>query len=99
MKHKHYELIVAWAEGKQIQVRAHNLVWEDRENPLWAADREYRIKPEPIPDIVRHFYLDSHPFIGLRFYEWYNGLADKKSVIKCTFDGETKKLKSAEVLK
>ena len=46
MKHKHAELIKAWADGAQIQVKACNLVWEDREHPYWARDREYRIKPE-----------------------------------------------------
>ena len=46
MKHKHAELIKAWADGAQIQVKACNLVWDDRENPLWCTTREYRIKPE-----------------------------------------------------
>jgi hypothetical protein len=50
MKHKHYDLIVAWAEGKQIQVKAFNKIWDDRENPYWCPDREYRIKPEPKPE-------------------------------------------------
>jgi hypothetical protein len=45
MKHKHAEVIIAWANGAQIQVKAHKLAWEDRENPLWDTDSEYRIKP------------------------------------------------------
>ena len=53
MKHKHAELIKAWADGAEIQVKACNLVWEDRENPYWATDREYRIKPEEKQTVVR----------------------------------------------
>ena len=55
MKHKHAELIKAWADGAQIQVKAHKLTWEDRENPLWDADSEYRIKPEPDVRAFRAF--------------------------------------------
>jgi len=46
MKHKHYECIVAWAEGKQIQ-RYSNvfLNWFECAFPEWELDAEYRIKP------------------------------------------------------
>lgn len=53
MKHKHYDYIVAWAEGKQIQVRATKYQeWEDRPNSgtdeyPWYNAYEYRIKPTP----------------------------------------------------
>ncbi len=53
MKHKHAELIKAWADGAQIQVKAHKLAWEDRENPLWDMDSDYRIKPEEKQLVVR----------------------------------------------
>jgi hypothetical protein len=101
MKHKHYDCIVAWAEGKQIQVKAFNLTWDDRENPLWCLNREYRIKPEPKPDIVIRFYLESNSLVGHRFSEAYtdNDLINKHSCIMCTFDGETRTLKAVEVLK
>jgi hypothetical protein len=46
MKHKHAELIKAWADGAQIQVKDCNLVWDDREDPGWHPNREYRIKPK-----------------------------------------------------
>jgi hypothetical protein len=48
MKHKHYECIIAWAEGKLIQFRNSDGYWEDlnREGFGWWAHREYRIKPE-----------------------------------------------------
>jgi hypothetical protein len=51
--HKHSDLIKLWADGAEIQVKAHKLAWEDRENPLWDMDREYRIKPEKKQPVVR----------------------------------------------
>ena len=47
MKHKHYECIVAWAEGKQIQGRIPgSFTWNDISRPCWDESLEYRIKPE-----------------------------------------------------
>jgi hypothetical protein len=93
--HKHAELIKAWADGAQIQVKAHKLVWEDRENPLWDTDSEYRIKPEPKPDVVKHFFVESHFWAGIRLSE---ASQLDTPVLSITFDGETGKLKSAEVI-
>jgi hypothetical protein len=104
MKHKHADLIHAWADGAQIQwlsiISGH---WEniDMNGKDWFEHYTYRIKPEPKPDIVIRFYLESHPWVGHRFSEAYtdNDLINKHSVIMCTFDGETKTLKAVEVLK
>ena len=49
MKHKHYEMIVAWAEGKQIQIQDIDGMWSDMQYPAWGLGSEYRIKPEPRP--------------------------------------------------
>ena len=102
MKHKHYDCIVAWAEGKTIQAKYHTIeAWEDwdsEKSPNWFKDVDYRIKPEPKPDYVKIFYLESHPFLGLRFSEEIKPIQDKTKRISCTFDGETGKLKAAEVL-
>ena len=89
MKHKHADVIIAWANGAQIQVKAHNVVWEDRENPVWSVDREYRIKPEPKPDVVERVLL------------WRIdrcGMTQPVGEFRLVTDGETGKLKSAEVL-
>jgi hypothetical protein len=52
MKHKHYDMIVASAEGKQIQFNALDNNWEPVGScPIWVEDYEYRIKPEPKPDM------------------------------------------------
>jgi hypothetical protein len=83
MKHKHAELIKAWADGAQIQVKACNVVWEDRENPYWATDREYRIKPEEKQPIVR--WLWAKLVLG----EWMISpvFRSKEEALK-TFNGE-----------
>jgi hypothetical protein len=99
MKHKHYDLIIAWADGATIQYLGWNVeaaemnrlfdknletrVWLDCDGgPNWYTDFEYRIKPEPKPDVIR-------------FVRAING--DEK--IKLIFEGETGVLKSAEVIK
>jgi hypothetical protein len=48
MKHKHSELIKAWADGAEIEQweSNRNTRWTDDPNPTWYADK-YRIKPEP----------------------------------------------------
>lgn len=100
MKHKHADLIHAWADGAQIQHHHGEDRWDDISTPRWLENHNYRIKPMPKPDIVKRFYLESNPLVGHRFSEAYtdNDLINKHSCIMCTFDGETKKLKSVEVL-
>ena len=51
MKHKHYDMIGAWAEGKAIQGKVDGSInWHDIVNPAWdGIEIEYRIKPEPRP--------------------------------------------------
>ena len=96
MKHKHAELIKAWADGAVIQHKCH-LGWIDvaQNNPHWLPNTEYRIKPEPKPDIVKHFFIESHFWAGVRLSEASQLDAP---VLSIAFDGETGKLKSAEVL-
>lgn len=100
--HKHAELIKAWADGAEIQAKVYGTLdtWNDVINPNWFDNRIYRIKPEPKPDVVKIFRLEAHPLVGLRFQEHSNeGIRFSEKYIKCSFDGETGELKSAEVLK
>lgn len=47
-KHKHYDLILAWANGAEIQVYNKAISsWEDNIYPVWSFQSEYRIKPKP----------------------------------------------------
>lgn len=56
MKHKHYDCIVAWAEGKTIEHRCiGGEVWYDSVDPIWSDNYEYRIKKEPVIE-VKYFY-------------------------------------------
>jgi len=94
MKHKHADLIHAWADGAPIQWKDRHGQWEDMGEPLWAENHEYRIKPEPKLDYVQ--------YINFHFNLCVIDLKERpfnKANLKLTFDGETGKLKSAEVIK
>jgi hypothetical protein len=49
MKHKHADLIKAWADGAKIQeYKIHLDEWRDiSPYPVWDEQLVYRIKPEP----------------------------------------------------
>jgi hypothetical protein len=97
--HKHADLIKQWADGAQIQSRNSNYEpWKDNCLPIWVKDTEYRLKPMPKPDVVKIFYLESNPMLGLRFSEEINPVQEKTKRIRCTFDGETCILKAVEML-
>ena len=88
MKHKHAELIHAWADGAKIQFRETGH-WLDTAKPSWDVHYEYRIKPEPKPDVVECVLL------------WRIdrcGMTQPVGEFRLVTDGETGKLKSAEVL-
>jgi hypothetical protein len=92
--HTHADLIKAWADGEAIQFAYDpEGTWKDIETPAWAADVYYRIKPEPKPDIVLLGWVQADGSTS-RFVEW----SITSDNLKLTFDGETSKLKSAEVL-
>jgi hypothetical protein len=98
--HKHAETIKAWADGAVIEYRIFNAQpWEQIVNPSWDNDTEYRIKPEPKPDVFCLY--SARDYSGGEFYgpkvEWIGSY--KASNLKLWFDGETGALKSAEVLK
>ena len=88
--HKHAELIKAWADGDEIEVLDHDKWWSVP-SPFWTEERQYRIKPEPKPDFVREYKGN---IATLRFADYW-----ESPDLRLTFDGETGKLKSAEVLK
>ena len=71
MKQKHAELIKAWADGAQIQVKDKQTGrWDDLCcTPSWGNDFEYRIKPEEKKTVVKYLWaIDKgngfalHPF-------------------------------------
>jgi hypothetical protein len=101
MKHKHYDLIVAWAEGKDIQwFDAIKMTWQDFSDGRFYPSTKYRIKPEPKPDVVVYSRVVGKFLIGcgnIEINQLILRLQDSPN-IKYTFDGEWGNLKSAEVL-
>ena len=92
--HKHAAIIKAWADGALIQERFKgDGKWHSFDD-IWMDDDEweYRIKPEPTPDVVRLLMAELHH--GCTSIYMTNTLTN----LKLTFDGETGKLKAAEVL-
>ncbi len=49
--HKHAELIKAWADGAEIEVYQPAFGRWEKAEPAWHTSFEYRIKPEPKPDV------------------------------------------------
>ena len=88
-RHKHADLIHAWADGAEIQV-LNNGRWIDIYYPSWSEYAEYRIKPQPKPDYV--LYDNVSLETELSMYGNHNN-------VRYTFDGETNKLKAVEMIK
>ena len=50
-KHKHAEVIHAWANGAKVQVKYESVgCWQDSTDPVWFTEWEYRIKPSDIQE-------------------------------------------------
>ena len=99
--HKHAELIKAWADGAEIERYDHeDKDWLDDEQPIWYEADEYRIKPEPKPDVFRNFLFVEKMACAYTFID-VTGLPrnEGEQWIRVYMDGETGELKSAEVLK
>jgi len=93
MRHKHADLIIAWANGAKIQLYHHSRgEWIDALDLSWLECTKYRVKPEPKPDVEEHYYATIY---AVSPAVHFNGTPN----LKLTFDVETCELKSAEVLK
>ena len=46
MRHKHRNLIHAWADGAEIEYKDRRGIWRIAGAPDWSVTTEYRIKPE-----------------------------------------------------
>lgn len=93
--HKHAELIKAWADGAEIECWVESTMeWMHIANPNWYEKHQYRIKPEPKPDMRKHIFVSA---IAEGICEW-KIVELRDANLRLTFDGETGKLKKAEVL-
>lgn len=92
--HKHAALIKAWADGVPIQFKSSSLRgWQNvTVAPGWFTDCEYRIKPEPKPDVVISTNIVKAHIVDI--YARNTGVQN----CKFTFDGETGKLKAVELI-
>ena len=91
--HKHAALIKAWADGAEVELKRED-GWRECKYPGWYAENEYRIKPEPKPDVVEKYFANGYTKYGcVRVAEHW-----ERENLKLTFDGETGKLKAAEVI-
>jgi hypothetical protein len=54
-RHKHADLIIAWANGAEIQCEIATDDWADAKSPWWLPNNRYRIKPKP--DYVENFKI------------------------------------------
>lgn len=103
--HIHAEVIKAWADGAEIQARSCTSLAENRwggwcnvENPEWIPHQEYRVKPQPKPDFIYFGQLDEPARGGYTLGSCFTRHKADRDQLKLTFDGETGKLKSAEIL-
>ena len=103
--HKHADLIKAWADGAVIQwyddhPREHR--WKDCSKDVldWSAPVQFRIKPEPTPDVTAYFKSGniSREMTSIGASVGVVNTTKTFANLCLTFDGETGKLKSAEVL-
>ena len=90
-KHKHADAIIAWANGAEIEF-LHGGLWLKSDCPNWDSPFEFRIKPEPKPDIVLYTHISNCDVIYL------NKNPHFIFNLKVTLCAETGELKSAEII-
>lgn len=109
--HKHADVIKAWADGATVQVKGYYTdQWKtisDCETPVWHSELEYRVKPEPKPDVITYACIKGmcehrRPDVICSSNNNWNldcrPSYTNKANVKFTFDGETGELKKAEVI-
>jgi len=93
MKHKHADLIHAWADGARIEyLDKQNGVWEETANPWWDGLSTYRVKPE-----APAYFEETANLVWDKDYNMVIRAVGKPN-IKFTFDADTGNLISAQVL-
>ncbi len=90
MKHKHYEAIMAWANGAAIEMEnTTNGTWFDVISPGWYDEGNYRAKRAPKPAIVHEVLIVCNMSAGPLLY----AVSPLEANCVLVFDGETRKLK------
>lgn len=87
-KRKHADVIIAWANGEDVQVREHgNLHWTYTSTPQWNETSEYRVKPK---EEIKYYIARSNCLINSN---------ENSANVKMTFCGSTGDLLSVEKIK
>ncbi len=94
------DMAKALEDGKVVDVLTINGWCTSITAKAWFLDpefifleKDYRIRPEPKPDVVKYGIVDKDYFVG-----YLGRLSYKETNLKVVFDGETGKPISAEVL-
>lgn len=101
--HKHAEVIKAWADGAKLQWKCNDkwIDFGDDLTPSFLPSSEYRIKPEPKPDVVIEERLFLNGCKGITHEpcspSWRGA---RCPVVRYVFDSENHyELKSVEIVK
>lgn len=100
-RHKHADLIHAWAEGAEIEYQSQTFGWTGCPSnmPNWSDDVQYRIKPEKKHDVVRYMPVSQYAIGPMYNRTEHMSTADVAGdMLKLTFDGDTGNLIRAEVI-
>jgi hypothetical protein len=63
VKHKHYNEIIAWANGEEIEAYSVPAnTWFQTSNPTWSKDVQYRVKPKQ--ELIPFDFSDAEKLIG-----------------------------------
>lgn len=99
-EHKHAAVLRAIADGKVVEyfsLNKNGWIVPFGLNPITHPEIQWRIKPEPKPDVVRYGVASiQHGYAYVEHLGPHN--SNKNNNLRLTFDGEFFTLKSAEVL-
>lgn len=93
--HKHADIIKAWADGAEIEEQHLKKDWQPFNDGHWMQTDSWNYRIKPKPDVVDYVRVGAFHRIVVCPIEWAR---ETNSNLKLTFDGETGKLKAAEVI-
>jgi hypothetical protein len=93
MKHKHAEVLHAFADGIECEYKQCGDWFKIHKLQQFDIFDFVRIKPIPKADVVQY------TAIGIHFSDNFSDRRHPTDNLKVTFDGETGNLKSAEVIR
>lgn len=97
---KHAEVIKAWADGAEIEYRGdESEIWTMASTPSWRENAQYRVKPEPKPDVVMYRQIKVTRFPDAGSSSGHVACTTELPAnVEMLFDGETGELKEIELL-